>query len=162
MEVLGGSHGLVVMGEGSCPKVVGSNPGTWMDIFSHLFVVKIVMSVWKDENKWKRGRDVDYVRMLIRYNGCDVEDCSHAAVVVVVGSNVDDGSNLSGWLFNAAHGSDVANILKVDDGSKVDPTIQILMTVHHDAANANVSNVADILIAGDGSNVDYGSKIDAG
>ena len=31
-------------------KVVGSNPGTvfWMDIFSHLFVVKIVMMfVWK-------------------------------------------------------------------------------------------------------------------
>ena len=27
-----------------------------MDIFSHLFVVKIVMNVWKDENKWKRGR----------------------------------------------------------------------------------------------------------
>ena len=24
--------------------------------FSHLFVVKIVMCVWKDENKWKRGR----------------------------------------------------------------------------------------------------------
>ena len=29
------------------PKVVGSNPGTiyWMDIFSHIFVVKIVMFV---------------------------------------------------------------------------------------------------------------------
>ena len=27
-----------------------------MDIFSHLFVVKIVMCVWKDKNKWKRGR----------------------------------------------------------------------------------------------------------
>ena len=35
------------------PKVVSSNPGTiyWMDIFSHLFVVKIVMCVWKDKNK---------------------------------------------------------------------------------------------------------------
>ena len=29
----------------------------WMDIFSHLFVVKIVMIVWNDVNKWKRGRD---------------------------------------------------------------------------------------------------------
>ena len=27
-----------------------------MDIYSHLFVVKIVMRVWKDENKWKRDR----------------------------------------------------------------------------------------------------------
>ena len=33
----------MVMGRDSCPKVVGSNPGTvyWMDIFSHIFVVKI-------------------------------------------------------------------------------------------------------------------------
>ena len=31
-------------------KVVGSNPSTkyWMDIFSHIVVVKIVMFVWKD------------------------------------------------------------------------------------------------------------------
>ena len=38
------------------PKVVGLNPSTvdWMDIFSHLFVVKFVMFVWKDKNKWKR------------------------------------------------------------------------------------------------------------
>ena len=28
-----------------------------MDIFSQIFVVKIAMFVWKDENKWKRGRD---------------------------------------------------------------------------------------------------------
>ena len=35
----------MVMGGDSCPKVVGSNPGTvyWMDIFAHIFVVKIVM-----------------------------------------------------------------------------------------------------------------------
>ena len=35
------------------PKVVCSNPCTVykMDIFSHLFVVKIVMCVRKDENK---------------------------------------------------------------------------------------------------------------
>ena len=39
------------------PKVVGSNPSTvyWMDIFSHLFVVQLVMFVWKDKNKGKRG-----------------------------------------------------------------------------------------------------------
>ena len=37
---------------------MGSNPSTiyWMDIFSHIFVVKIVMFVWKDENKLKRGQ----------------------------------------------------------------------------------------------------------
>ena len=54
----GGSSGLVVMGGDSFSKGHGLNPGTvsWMDIFSHLFVVKIVMCVWKDENKWKRGR----------------------------------------------------------------------------------------------------------
>ena len=42
-----GSPGLVVMGIDSRSKVVGSNPGTiyWMDIFSHKFVVKIVMFV---------------------------------------------------------------------------------------------------------------------
>ena len=37
----------MVMGwdETRVPKIVGSNPSTiyWMDIFSHLFVVKIVM-----------------------------------------------------------------------------------------------------------------------
>ena len=39
----GESFGLVVMGEDSCCKVVGSNPSTvyWMDIFSHLFVLKL-------------------------------------------------------------------------------------------------------------------------
>ena len=42
--VLGGSPDLVVMG-GDSLKVVGSNLVTvnWMDIFSHIFVVKIVM-----------------------------------------------------------------------------------------------------------------------
>ena len=36
---------------------MGSNPGTGfrMDIFSHIFDVKIGLFVWKDENKWKRG-----------------------------------------------------------------------------------------------------------
>ena len=39
-------------------RSVSLNPSTiyWMDIFSHLFVVKFVMCVWKDENKLKRGR----------------------------------------------------------------------------------------------------------
>ena len=34
------------------------NPGIiyWMDIFSHLFVVRIVMFVWKDGNKRKTGQ----------------------------------------------------------------------------------------------------------
>ena len=38
---------------GGDQKVVSSNPGTgyWMDICSHLFVVKIVMCVCKDKNK---------------------------------------------------------------------------------------------------------------
>ena len=31
-------------------------PFTGRTFFSHLFVVKIVMFAWKDENKWKRGR----------------------------------------------------------------------------------------------------------
>ena len=44
--------------ENHVPKVVSSNPGTayWMAISSFLFVVKIVICVWKDENKLKRGR----------------------------------------------------------------------------------------------------------
>ena len=44
-------------------KVIHITPGLvvmggdyWMDIFSHLFVVRIVMFVRKDKNKWKRGR----------------------------------------------------------------------------------------------------------
>ena len=42
-SIKGGNPDLVVMGEDSCPKVVGSNPSTvyWMDIFAHLFVVKL-------------------------------------------------------------------------------------------------------------------------
>ena len=45
--ILGESPGLLVMGGDSFFKVVGSNPSTiyWMDIFSHLFVVKIVIFV---------------------------------------------------------------------------------------------------------------------
>ena len=39
-------------------KVVSSNPsnGYWMYIFSHLFVVRIVMFVWKDEINEKEAR----------------------------------------------------------------------------------------------------------
>ena len=46
------SPGLVVMVDDSCRKDVGSNPGAiyWMDIFSHWFVVRIVLIDWKD---WK-------------------------------------------------------------------------------------------------------------
>ena len=41
----GGSPVLVVMGVSHITKVVGSNPSNiyWMDIISHLFVVRIVM-----------------------------------------------------------------------------------------------------------------------
>ena len=54
---LGGSTGLVVMGDDSCQEFVGSNPSAvnYMDIFSHWFVVKIVLFVWKDENKQKEA-----------------------------------------------------------------------------------------------------------
>ena len=39
--------------------VVGLNPSTvyWMDIFSHLFVIKLVMCLSKDENKQKEAKD---------------------------------------------------------------------------------------------------------
>ena len=39
--------GLWLCEETRVPKVLGSNPSTdyWMDIFSHIFVVKIVMFV---------------------------------------------------------------------------------------------------------------------
>ena len=50
---LGGSPGLVVMGGDSHPKGRGfeSRYRILDGHFSHLFVVKIVMCVWKDENK---------------------------------------------------------------------------------------------------------------
>ena len=39
-----------------CLTVMDSNPSTifWMDIFSQLYAVKIVMFVWKDEKTKKR------------------------------------------------------------------------------------------------------------
>ena len=56
---MGGSPGLVVMGGHSCSK--GSEFESLHHIldghfFTYLFDVKFVMCVWKDENKWKRGR----------------------------------------------------------------------------------------------------------
>ena len=55
----GGGPGLVVMGGDSCSKVRGFESRRHMlnehNIFLHIFVVRIVMFVWKDENKWKRG-----------------------------------------------------------------------------------------------------------
>ena len=42
------------------PKVVGSNPGTlyWMDILSHISVVKIVLFVWKRPKMSKKEAGV--------------------------------------------------------------------------------------------------------
>ena len=57
------------MGGDSCSK--GREFESWHHIldghFSHLFVVKIVMCVWKDENKWKRGRGwpIFFIKVLI-------------------------------------------------------------------------------------------------
>ena len=50
--------GLVVMGGDSCSKgrEFKSHQRILDGHFSHLFVVRIVMFVWKDENKQKRGR----------------------------------------------------------------------------------------------------------
>ena len=52
------SPGKVVMGGGSCSKgrEFKSQHRILDGHFSHLFVVKIVICVWEDENKWKRGR----------------------------------------------------------------------------------------------------------
>jgi len=49
--------------EAHVPKVVGSNPSTiyWMDIFSHLFAVKIVMFVEKFENKQKKRPRIAHI-----------------------------------------------------------------------------------------------------
>ena len=52
----GGSPGLVVMGGDSCSKGREFESGHRIlnGPFLHLFVVKIVMCVWKDENEWKK------------------------------------------------------------------------------------------------------------
>ena len=54
----GGSPGHWLSEETLNQKVVSLNPGAgyWKDIFSHLYVLRIVMFVWKDENKRKRGQ----------------------------------------------------------------------------------------------------------
>ena len=56
---LGGSPDLVVVGGDSCSKSreFKSQPCI-LDghFFTYIFVVKFVICVWKDENKWKRGR----------------------------------------------------------------------------------------------------------
>ena len=61
MTLKGGSPGLVVMGGDSCSEGHGFESQRRIldghDIFSHIFVVKIVVFVWKDENKWKEGED---------------------------------------------------------------------------------------------------------
>ena len=53
----GGSPGLVVLGGDSASKGRGFESLTHKQDghFSHLFVVKIVMFVWKDEKKWKEA-----------------------------------------------------------------------------------------------------------
>ena len=53
---MGGSPGLVVMGGDSCYESRGfeSQHCILDGHFSHLFVVKIVMFVWKDENQMKK------------------------------------------------------------------------------------------------------------
>ena len=50
--------GLVVIGGDSCSKgrEFESRTVYWMDTFSLLFVLKILMCVWKDENELKRCR----------------------------------------------------------------------------------------------------------
>ena len=56
--ILGWSPGLEVVGGGSCSECCGFESQHHIPDghFAHLFVVKIVMFVWKDKNKWKRGR----------------------------------------------------------------------------------------------------------
>ena len=53
---LGRNPGLVVLGGGSCSKGLEFEFQHCMDIYSHLLVVKIIMCVRKDKNKWKRGQ----------------------------------------------------------------------------------------------------------
>ena len=55
-KLLGGSSGLVVMGGDSCSEghQFESQHCILNGHFSHVFVVKIVTFVWKDENKLKK------------------------------------------------------------------------------------------------------------
>ena len=54
-----GSPGVGVMGGDSCSKGSGfeSQPHILDGHFSHIFVVEIVMFVWKDKSKWKKVGD---------------------------------------------------------------------------------------------------------
>ena len=55
------------MGGDSCSKGCGfeSQHHLLDGHFSHLFIVKIVMFVWKDENKRKRGRDGHFLKKVL-------------------------------------------------------------------------------------------------
>ena len=64
---MGGRPGLVVMGGDSCSK--GHDFKSRHRIldghfFTYPFVVKFVMCVWKDENKWERGQGWPIFRKL--------------------------------------------------------------------------------------------------
>ena len=50
-------------------KVVGLNPGTvdWIDIFPILFVVKILMFVRNDKNKWKEPGHGPFIEKIQKY-----------------------------------------------------------------------------------------------
>ena len=60
------------MGGDSCSKDRGFESQRLIldghDIFSHMFVVKIVMFVWKDENKWKKQIIVKSIEKLALKN----------------------------------------------------------------------------------------------
>ena len=78
------SPGLVVMGGDSCSKGRGFESRRRIldghNIFSHIFVVKIVMFVWRDKNKWKRGREwpIFFIKKLswVVSQRISVEKCS--------------------------------------------------------------------------------------
>ena len=67
---LDGSPGLVVKGGDSWSEGHGfkSQHRILDGHFSHMFVVKIVMFVWKDENKWKKQIIVKSIEKLALKN----------------------------------------------------------------------------------------------
>ena len=56
LSSFGQEPGLMVMGGDSCSEGSDSQHCILDGHFSHILVVKIVMSTWKDENKPKRGQ----------------------------------------------------------------------------------------------------------
>ena len=71
----GGSPGLVVMGGDSCSKGHGFISRCRIlyghNIFSHIFVIRIVMFVWGDENKQKkRPRMAHFLKGPRNYSSC--------------------------------------------------------------------------------------------